>query len=387
MDAQEWLKTLIGFNTVSSNSNTELIKAINEWFKSHDINTHILYGSSEGLKANLFATIPARNGQIQGGLLLSAHTDVVPVLGQNWDSDPFIAVEKDGKIFGRGSSDMKGFIAVMLDLVPELKKMNLRKPIHFSFSYDEEVGCIGVDYVVEHLKKMGIYPEGCIVGEPSCLRPIIGEKGRIVYHCQIQGLAAHSSIPNRGCNAIEYAGKLINYIRKLADNIKIHGPFDDDFDLPFTTITTNIISGGSASNIIPGMCEFIFEIRPLPEYPVENILKKIEHYINANLLPEMKKSYSNAAIYLDKISDVSGFYALEDALITKLLRKMTGVTERLKVSYTTEAGIFQDAGIPAVIWGPGDIEQAHRTNEFIVIDQLHKCKHTLREIINAFCVN
>ena len=199
--------------------------------------------------------------RLRVGILLSGHTDVVPVAGQNWNTDPFVATEKDGKIYGRGSCDMKGFIAVLLALVPEFKKLHLLKPIHFSFTYDEEIGCIGVSYLLDHLKKTGIQPEGCIVGEPSNMQPITGEKTRHVYHCQVQGLASHASLPNRGCNAIEYASKLIWYIHKIADHLKENGPFDKDFDVPFTTITTNIVSGGTATNIIPGLCEFIFEVQ------------------------------------------------------------------------------------------------------------------------------
>ncbi|RUR19321.1 acetylornithine deacetylase [Legionella sp. km535] len=387
MDTLHWLTKLISFNTVSSNSNMQLIEAIDVWFKQNDINTQIIPGHSHGLKANLLATIPARNGQTQGGILLSGHTDVVPVAGQKWNTDPFVATEKDGKIYGRGSCDMKGFIAVLLALVPEFKKLHLLKPIHFSFTYDEEIGCIGVDYLLEHLKKIGIQPEGCIVGEPSNMQPITGEKNRHVYHCQVQGLASHASLPNRGCNAIEYASELIWYIHNLADHLKEDGPFDKDFDVPFTTITSNIVSGGTATNIIPGLCEFIFEVRLLPTFPVEYIRNQIEHYIHKEMLPKMRKSYFKAEIYLDKTSDVRGFQALESSQITQIVRQVTGIKDCLKVSYSSEAGIFQDADIPTIICGPGTIEQAHRTNEFISIEQLKMCENMLRKMIYFFCVD
>ena len=364
----------------------QLIEAIDAWFKLHDIDSQIIHGHATS-KANLLATIPAENGQTQGGIILSGHTDVVPVAGQLWDTDPFVATEKDGRIYGRGACDMKGFIAVVLALVPEFKKLKLLKPIHFSFSYDEEIGCIGVDFLLAHLKKVGIKPEGCIVGEPSNMRPIIGEKSRQVYHCQIQGLSAHSSLVNRGCNAIEYASRLICYIKKRADHLKEKGPFDPDFDLPFTTITTTIVSGGTASNVIPGNCELIFEVRYLPNFPVEKLRSQIENYIHDKLLPEMKKVFPEAAIYLDQTSDASGFNAEDDAAITKIVRKFTGVDTRLKVSYTTEAGIFEDAHIPAIVCGPGNIEQAHRPNEFVSIEQLKRCESVFRNIIHSFCVD
>lgn len=386
MDTLQWLAQLVSFNTISNNSNMQLIEAIEAWFKLHDINSHVIHGTTES-KANLFATIPAMDGQTKGGILLSGHTDVVPVAGQIWDTDPFVATENDGKIYGRGTCDMKGFIAVLLALVPEFKQLKLVKPIHFSFTYDEEVGCIGVDFLLEHLQKMGIQPEGCIVGEPSNMRPIIGEKGRQVYHCQIQGLAAHSSLAAEGCNAIEYASRMICYINKLAGHLKENGPFDNDFDFPFTTVATNIISGGISSNVIPGNCEFIFEIRYLPQFLHENFRSQIENYINDELLPEMKERSSEAAIYLDQISDAPGFNALEDAPITRIVRLVTGIKERVKVSYSTEAGIFQDAHIPTIICGPGDIEQAHRPNEFVSIEQLKICENVLRNVVNFFCLD
>lgn len=386
MDMLQWLTKLISFNTISSNSNLQLIEAIDAWFKQHDINSYIIHSPTE-LKANLFATIPAKDGRTQGGIILSGHTDVVPIAGQIWDTDPFVATEQDGKIYGRGTCDMKGFIAVLLALVPEFKKLKLLKPIHFSFTYDEEVGCIGVDYLVDYLQKIGIQPEGCIVGEPSSMRPIIGEKSRRIYHCQVQGCSVHSSLVDQGCNAIEYASRLICYINKLANYVKANGPFDKDFDTPYTTITVNIVSGGTAFNIIPDCCEFILELRYLPKFPLENLRSQIENFINDELVPEMKKIYPKAAIYLDQISDAPGFNALENAPITRIVRTITGVKKRLKVSYSTEAGIFQDAQIPTIICGPGNIEQAHRQNEFVSIEQLKICENVLRNTINFFCLD
>lgn len=386
MNTLQWLTKLISFNSISNQSNLPLIEAMDDWLKQHNIDSKILYDHTKS-KANLFATIPAHNGQIQGGLMLSAHTDVVPVAGQIWDTDPFVITEKDGLLYGRGTCDMKGFIAVVLALVPEFKSLKLLKPIHFAFSYDEEIGCIGADYLVEYLTHEGIKPEACIVGEPSNMQPIIGEKARQVYHCQIDGLSAHSSLPGEGCNAIEYASRLICYIKIMADNIKEKGPFDHDFDLPYTTVTTTIVSGGIASNVIPGNCEFIFEIRYLPEFSTQTIINDIEKYIDDELLPEMKNTYPQAAIYLAKTSDASGFIADDSATIIDVVRRITGVSKRMKVSYATEAGIFEEAGIPTVVCGPGDIEQAHRPNEYISLEQLQMCETMLQEIVHSFCVS
>ena len=387
MNTLQWLEKLISFDTVSSNSNRPLIEEINKWFKLHQVHTQIIPGPSES-KVNLLATIPAKNGDTQGGIILSGHSDVVPVLGQLWDTDPFTAVMDDnGRVYGRGTCDMKGFLAVLLALTPEFKTLNLAKPIHLAFTCDEEVGCIGVDYLVDYLQRNNIRPEGCIIGEPSGMRPIIGEKGRRLYHCQIQGKAVHSSLTPIGCNAVEFAARLINYIHKLAAHTQEHGPFDNAFDFPFTTISINLVSGGIATNIVPGTCEFIVELRYIDEFPIVNFYHQIINYIDSELVPQMKKSFLKAAIYFDETSDGSGFNASEDAHITRVVRTVTGVKERFKVSYSTEASAYQNAHIPTLICGPGDIQQAHSVNEYITVEQLGLCEKVLKNVIHFFCVD
>jgi acetylornithine deacetylase len=386
MDILQWLTHLISFNSISNTSNLELIKTIEDWFKLHHINSQIIPGPAES-RVNLFATIPSFNGETEGGILLSGHTDVVPVGGQIWNTNPFVATQLDNKIYGRGTCDMKGFLAVILALVPKFLNLKLLKPIHFSFTCDEEIGCVGVDYIIDFLKKNGIQPEGCIVGEPSNMRPIIGGKARKLYHCQIQGKSVHSSLAFEGCNAIEYGSRLINYINSIAHYIKEHGPFDNDFDCPFSTITINIVSGGNAMNVIPGMCEFILEVRYINQFPIVNFRSQIENYIDKELLPEMRKNYSEAMIYFDETSNAPGFHAFEDSSIIRIVRAVTGVKERLKVSYGTEAGIIQNANIPTVICGPGDIKQAHNPNEFITIEQLNLCEKIIKNVITFFCTD
>ncbi|WP_454780708.1 acetylornithine deacetylase [Legionella sp. WA2022007384] len=386
MDTLQWLEQLISFNSISNTSNLEIIKTIDEWFKLHHIPSQVIPGPAES-RVNLFATIPASNGQTEGGILLSGHTDVVPVGGQIWNTEPFVATKLDNKIYGRGTCDMKGFIAVILALTPEFKKFNLVKPIHFSFTCDEEIGCLGIDYVIDFIKKNQILPEGCIVGEPSNMRPIIGGKARKLYHCQIQGKAVHSSLAFEGCNAIEYGSRLINYINSIAHYIKENGPFDNDFDCPFSTITINIVSGGIATNVIPGTCEFILEVRYINQFPIVNFRSQIENYINEELLPEMKKAYSEARIYFDETSDAPGFHALENSTILRVVRAVTGIKERLKVSYGTEASVIQNANIPTVICGPGDIKQAHNPNEFVTIEQLNMCEKVIKNVVTFFCAH
>lgn len=384
MNTKEWLAKLIAFDSTSKQSNVLLINELAEWLKRHEVNCHIISGPDN--KANLFATIPAQGNQEQGGIILSGHTDTVPVMGQIWDSDPFVAIERDGKIYGRGACDMKGFLAVVLGLLPEFKKLKLQKPIHLAFTADEEIGCLGAPFLLDYIKKLGIQPEACIVGEPSSMLPIVGYKGRQVFHCQVKGYAAHSSLTNRGCNAIVYASRLITYIHAIAEKLKNDGPFDNDFDLPYTSLTTNIISGGQANNIIPNNCEFIFEMRYLPEFSVETIRSQIENYINTELLPDMRQTYPKAEVYLDLISSAPAFSAHENEGIASILRVITGVKRRFKVSYSTEAALFQRAHIPTIICGPGNIEQAHQANEFITLDQLDICEKVIRNIINFFCL-
>lgn len=386
MNTLQWLEKLIRINTVSSNSNLALIEEIKSWFELHDIYYQIIPGASEE-KVNLLAGIPAGDGNLSGGLLLSGHTDVVPVTGQHWATDPFQPVQLDGKIYGRGACDMKGFLAVLLALAPEFKQLKLLKPILLAFTFDEEVGCIGVDYLIDFMQTNKIQPEGCIVGEPSSMRPVIGEKGRRLYHCQVVGKTVHSSLASVGCNAIEYASRLICYIHKLALHTQEHGPFDQDFDIPFTTITTNIVSGGIATNIVPGTCEFIVELRYVDEFPLLNFHQQIINYINEELLPLMRETYSEAAIYFDETSDSPGFKASEDYPINRILRTVTGIKERHKVSYSTEAGAYQNMRIPTVICGPGDIQQAHRPDEFISIAQLDLCEKVLKNVVHFFCVD
>jgi len=380
--SQEWLANLVAFDSTSRNSNLDLIAEIQGFVESLGLATRRTLDPS-GKKANLFATLPASDGGTQGGIVLSGHTDVVPVDGQAWDTDPFQATTRGDKIYGRGTSDMKGFIAVTLALLPEFKKLPLAKPLHFAYSYDEEVGCHGAAVMIADLVKQGIRPEGCIVGEPTLLRPVVAHKGIHLYRCRTQGKATHSSLTPQGCNAIEYAARLICRLRERAEEIKQQGPFDQDYDVPFTTLSTNTIQGGNAYNTIPSFCEFFFEFRNLPTIQPEEVLKPIRRYINEELLPLMRKEYPQAAIELDGLAGVPGFQGEEQASVTQLLRQLRQDQGKHKVSYATEAGLFQQADIPTILCGPGSIEQAHRANEYIEIEQLSRCEGLLRDLVKA----
>ncbi|MCQ9328343.1 acetylornithine deacetylase [Pelistega suis] len=380
MNTRQWLEKLVAFDTTSRNSNLELINTVKDYLDSFGLQSWLTM-NPEGNKANLFATLPASNGETQGGIVLSGHTDVVPVDGQDWHTNPFQLVEKDGLLYGRGTCDMKGFIASALALLPEWTKQQRNKPIHFALSYDEEVGCAGAPVMIDELKKRGQRVDGCVVGEPTSMRVVVAHKGINLFTCKVHGKAAHSSLTPRGCNAIEHAARLICHIRDLADYYRQQGPFDDKYDVPFTTMTTNLIEGGIAVNTIPEACTFKYEFRNLPGIPVEEIQSKVERYVQEELLPRMQKEFPDAKVEITSNSRAPGLEASEKAAITALVRALTRDNEVRKVAYGTEAGLFEQIGIPTIVCGPGNIEQAHKPNEFISLEQLDECDNFLRKLV------
>ncbi|WP_169512725.1 acetylornithine deacetylase [Bordetella avium] len=382
MNARAWLETLVGFDTTSRNSNLALIETCRDWLGQQGVQAWLVH-SPERNKANLFATLPAADGNTQGGIVLSGHTDVVPVDGQDWATDPFKLYEADGRLYGRGSCDMKGFIAASLALVPEYLAMPRTKPIHLAFSYDEEVGCAGAPYLIADLHDRGIRPEGCVVGEPTGMQVVVAHKGINLFRCRVHGKAAHSSLTPRGCNAVEYAARLICHIRDLADGFKANGPYDQFYDVPFSTMTTNQIHGGIAVNTIPELCEFSYEFRNLPGMPAEQIQAQVEAYVQQTLLPRMQAEFGDARIEIEKGAYAPGLEASEEAAITQLVRALTADRQTRKVAYGTEAGLFQGMGIPTVVCGPGHIEQAHKPNEYVALDQLADCENFLRRLGQA----
>ena len=376
---REWLDTLVSHDTTSRNSNMSLIEEVRDGLAAQGIKAE-LFRSPEGNKANLFATLPARDGSTQGGIVLSGHTDVVPVDGQQWDTNPFAVTERDGRLYARGSCDMKGFIAAGLALVPDFMGMQRNKPIHFALSYDEEVGCAGAPFMLDELKLRGVKFDGCVVGEPTSMQVVVAHKGINVYRCRVHGKAAHSSLTPKGSNAIEYAARLICRIRDIADHFKEHGPYDEFFDVPFTTMTTNQIQGGIAVNTIPELCEFVYEFRNLPGMSSDGIQAQVDAYVKNELLPRMQREFADARIDVVKGASAPAFEATEDEAITQLVRALTADQDKRKVGYATEAGLFQNIGIPTVVCGPGSIEQAHKPNEYVDIAQLQACERFLRKI-------
>lgn len=379
MNTRQWLEKLVSFDTTSRNSNLALIECVRDALATQGIQAELMR-SPDGDKANLFATLPAQDGSTEGGIVLSGHTDVVPVDGQQWDTDPFTLVEREARLYGRGSCDMKGFIAASLALVPEFLAMPRAKPIHLAFSYDEEVGCAGAPVMINALKLRGAKFDGCVVGEPTSMQVVVAHKGINLYRCRVHGKAAHSSLTPRGSNAIEYAARLICRIRDIADHFKAHGPYDEFYDVPFTTMTTNQIQGGIAVNTIPEFCEFAYEFRNLPGMPVDGIQSQVEAYVREELLPRMRSEYAEARIDIEAGASAPALEASEEAAITQLVRALTADQDKRKVAYGTEAGLFHNAGIPTVVCGPGSIEQAHKPNEFVELSQLDACERFLRKL-------
>lgn len=383
MDSIEWLHRLIAMDTTSRNSNLMLVEVVENWLADQGI-VSVRVPDPHEAKASLFATLPASNGLSEGGLILSGHTDVVPVDGQDWQSNPFEAQVRNGRLYGRGACDMKGFIAVVLGLVPSLLQMKRSKPVHLAFSHDEEIGCRGAPMLIEAMHRAGIRAEGCVVGEPTGMLPVIAHKGIQVFRCHVMGLSAHSSLTPRGCNAIDYASQLTTWLRHLATQFRDNGPKDAAFDVPFTTLSTNLIQGGIAANTIPAECEITFEFRNLPGVCPHSIETRIREYLTMQLEPDMRKEYPEAQIHLEKIAAAPAFQATETANIVTLTRQLLEDGTSRKVAYATEGGLFQEASIPTVICGPGLIEQAHRPNEYVDLTQLRRCEYFLPDLIRAF---
>ena len=370
------VERLIAFPTVSKDSNLGLIEWTRDYLAGLGATSRLTYDAT-GKKANLFATLGEGS---RPGLVLSGHTDVVPVEGQAWDTDPFKATVIGDKLYGRGSADMKGYIATALVMAPQFLASKADAPLHFAFSYDEEVGCIGVRGLIKDLADIGLKTAGCIVGEPTLMQPIIAHKGTHRFRCCITGREAHSSYTTQGVNAIEYAARIIVYIRQMADRLQQLETRDYAFTVPFTTMQTGLIRGGLAANIVPKDCEFIFEARTLPGASEHKLFQEVKDYA-ATLLPEMQRIEPNAAIQLEMMNTAPGMNMQESDEIVKLATALSRNKPNGAVSYGTEGGLFQAAGIPTVICGPGDIEQAHRPNEFVSLAQLAQCEAFMQRLL------
>jgi acetylornithine deacetylase len=376
------LKKLISFDTTSCESNLELIRWAEFYLQQFGAETRLTLNSG-GNKANLFATFKAHDGNgTEKGVIFSGHTDVVPVEGQDWKTNPFELHIGNGKAYGRGTSDMKGFIAIIMSFADQISRTKLKVPFHFALSFDEEVGCVGVRHLIDDYTKAKFNPAACIVGEPSLMQLVTGHKGQIAYKCEITGYAAHSSLTPMGVNAIEYAARLIAHIHQIARDIKdkkeAHETF---FDPGYNTFNTGIISGGTALNIIPNFCEFLFEYRFRPGYENFDQVERIFDFAQNILVPEMKAVYDKADIQFTKLIEFPGFRNSEESELVKIVKSLTGANQVSSVPYGAEAGLFAENGIDSIICGPGSIEQAHKANEFITLDQLERGEKFMEKLI------
>jgi acetylornithine deacetylase len=375
----EMIKRLVAFDTTSRNSNMPLMDFTRNYLADFGIESGLVFDET-GQKANLYATCGPLDTP---GIMLSGHSDCVPIDGQDWNSNPFEVIERDGKLYGRGTSDMKSFIALALAAVPELTRAKLKTPLHFAFSYDEEVGCLGVKRLIAQLEGMPIKPKACVVGEPTSMQVVTGHKGKLSARCHVHGFECHSALAPKGVNAVEIAAELVARLRQMARRMQDEGPFDRAFDPPFTTVHTGMIQGGTALNIVPKDCTFETEIRNLPTHDPEPLLAELKQYAEEVLLPEMRKVSKDAGISWEALPGYPGLVGEKEADVVRLAQALSDSEEAGRVSFGTEAGLFQRAGVPAVVCGPGSIEQAHKPNEYISLEQITRGEKFIAELLRT----
>jgi acetylornithine deacetylase len=367
------LRRLIAFDTVSRNSNLELISYAANLLEASGARLRLSYDEL-GAKANLFASLgPDRDG----GYVLSGHSDVVPVDGQTWSSNPFAADIRDGRLYGRGAADMKGFISTALALLPEFAALDLKRPLHFAFSYDEEVGCVGARRLLDDLKTAGIKPAIAIIGEPTSMRVVAAHKAGAVIETVATGREGHSSAPAKGANAVMMAGEFIAGLGSLAEELKQDR--DEHFDPPYTTVQASVISGGTAVNVLAREARVIWEYRALPDRNPDAILTQANARAT-DILPRYRVGAPEADFATRIHAAYPGLVRDEESPAVRIACALSGSNDVHAVSYGTEAGLFQQAGIPAVVCGPGSIEQAHKADEFVDLEQLDACALFLRRL-------
>ena len=376
------IRRLVAFDTTSRNSNLELIGFVHDYLQSLGVASRLVHDASR-TKANLYATLGPTD---RPGIALSGHTDVVPVDGQDWSSDPWTITQRDGRLYGRGTCDMKGFVAVVLAAVPEFLRRGLETPIHLALSHDEEIGCIGVRSLIEVLKGLDVKPKACIVGEPTDMKVMVAHKGKKSVRCRVRGHECHSSLAPTGVNAVEYAAEVIAHLRGMAKRIQKDGPFDPAYDVPHTTVHTGIVHGGTALNIVPKDCHFDFEFRHIAEDDPEALFGEVKRFAEEKLLPEMQANHAESGFSWQELSSIPGLATREDAEIVELAKALSGSNATGKVAFATEAGLFHEIDIPTIICGPGSIDQAHKPDEFVSLDQIALCEAFMRRLMDRVCL-
>jgi acetylornithine deacetylase len=371
------LNNLIAFDTRSSESNLKLIEYVQRYLEQQGVESSLVFDET-GRKANLYATIGPKDVP---GLCLSGHTDVVPAAGQPWTVPPFEMTRGSDRVFGRGTADMKGFIAAVLASVPHFVATCKEVPIHLAFSYDEEVGCRGVRGLLRELAAAPVKPLACIVGEPTSMQVAVAHKGKKAYRCCVKGLAGHSALTHLGVNAVDFAAELVTFLRRTQRDLRTKATLDHDFDPPYTTIHTGRFNGGIALNVIPDHAQVEFEIRNLPADNADAIVQIITQYADTELVGTMRETFAESGIDWEQLVD---YPALSDQAAAGWLRELAcAAAERYDVrtlAFGTEGGLFQSIGIPTVVCGPGSIEQGHKADEYVELEQLSKCLNFLGKL-------
>ena len=378
------LKDLISFKTISGENNSSLINYCENILSKSGATSFKVFDADKK-RVNLFATLKAKKSNGKEPIILSGHTDVVPV-SKGWSTDPFVAEIKNDKLYGRGSCDMKGFLACSLAFADIFSKSNLSRDIHFSLTFDEETACVGAPLLIKELKKRKITNGICIVGEPTKMKIIDSHKACYEYTTFFEGLAGHSSKPDEGVNAAEYASRYVNKLMSLRNDLKNREPDNSIFTPPYSTLSIGGIFGGIAHNVIADKCHVNWETRPVNKQDGIFLNNEIDNYAN-ELLTEMKKKYPNASIRKEIIGEIIGFDRIQDSKACEFVSSITGDNKREVVSFGTEAGLFQEIGISTVVCGPGSIEQAHTIDEFIELNEIKKCLSFLEGVKERSVIN
>ncbi len=378
---REMVERLVAFDTTSRDSNLHLIAFVEDYAKANGVTPRRI-PNAEGTKANLLITLGPNE---PGGIILSGHTDVVPVDGQPWDTDPFKTVEKDGKLYGRGTSDMKSFSAVVLALLPEFQKRRIKTPIHIALSYDEEVGCLGVRPMIAEIIKSVPKPKLAIIGEPTDMKVVNAHKGIRSFRTTVTGREAHSSQTDKGVNAVMVAAELIVHLSDIGEDMRKAGDPSGRFDPPYTTVQSSTIEGGTALNILARHCMFQWEFRYLPGTSRDDIAERFITHATENVLPRLRRIAPEADIVTTPRAHVPALIATDGCPAEALAKQLTGRNHAEAVAYGTEAGLFQEAGIPSIVCGPGNIQQAHKPNEFIELSQIDACTAFMRRLMDHVC--
>jgi acetylornithine deacetylase len=378
----ELLARLVSFDTTSRNSNLALIGFVREYLDAHGIPYRVSTDTT-GEKANIHAIIGPHG---PGGIALSGHVDTVPVDGQAWSADPFTLRRAQGRLYARGAADMKGFVSACLSAVPDIKARNLARPLHLFISYDEEVGCNGARRLIQDFDESGLKPALCVVGEPSGMQPILAHKGKLNLGVTVRGVTGHSAEPGKGVNAIQAAGEAVAYVAAEARRLAKEGPFEEGFDPPHTTIHIGTIRGGTILNIIPELCEFTMEWRTIPGDDAARHVQRMKQFVADTVEPAMRAVSAKTGFAFEVLTTMPGLSLDPSHALTDIVKQLTGSNSAGKVSYGTEGGFYQGAGIATIICGPGHIAQAHQPDEWVAQEQLDTCDAFIRRLVDRVLV-